>query len=72
MQIRILEEDAPVAHEVFETYLGHLDAAKDHTTTCPSVDDPEKLLVIMADYDYKIRVVRDIMRQLEEGSRVRA
>lgn len=66
MQIEVSDEDVPILADCIEMLLHQYEYAKRHSLECPSIESPEMLTDVTADYDRRLRALHRI--QLELGS----
>jgi len=65
-QIEVPEPDIEALADILDMAIEEYRSAKDHTLSCPSVESPEQLLVVVADYDMRRAALQRVRIQIEE------
>jgi len=65
MEITVKPEDSEVVSDMVDATISALGDAKTHAESCKSVNSVKMLTEVVADYDYRIKVLQDIKGQLE-------
>jgi hypothetical protein len=66
MQLPLSNEEANVLTNGLAIAIGETQAAKEHLTTCVSVETPEMLLEVAADYDNDLTHLQAVRNRLKE------